>query len=212
MAEPAGCCWRFSRCRCGDGGRVKPRPAENRLSGGTRAGAAGPDLGAETDGVGAAAVVGFEDAVHDDKRVAGGGGGAGAGAAPEEIVDDRLDERLRDVGRWIERELLEAAGGFEADGLVLLSLQKGEFGQIWNPRAKFVRFVLRRAIRVRGVILMHRTARTLNPMLTERVRTTERVGFRRGAIHDKVLQIERENLSLFFRLRRVTRPADFRGG
>ena len=52
-----------------------------------------------------------------------------------------------------------------------------------------------------GVILMDRTRGTLDPMLAERVRATERVGFGRGAIHEKVLQVEGEHVGLLFRLR-----------
>src|SRR5688500_16145249 len=87
-------------------------------------------------------------------------------------------------------------------------------GSVVGESAKFVRLdtvFLDALVGVGRVIQMYRTGRAFHPMLAERVRTAERVGFRSCPIHDEILQIEREDFSLFPCLRRDERLECLRG-
>jgi hypothetical protein len=64
---------------------------------------------------------------------------------------------------------------------------------------------LRPLIGMGGVIGMNGAAAALDPMLAESVGTPEGVGFRRGPVHDQVLQIEREHFGLLLGLGRNQR-------
>lgn len=57
-------------------------------------------------------------------------------------------------------------------------------------------------IAVGCVVEMDRARRSLDVVLAERVCTPKSIGFRGGAIHHEILQIEGEDLCLFLRLRR----------
>ena len=74
-------------------------------------------------------------------------------------------------------------------------------GGVVRQRAKLVRFdpvFLDPLVGVRGVIEMHGARSTLDPVLAERVGTTQGVGFGCRAVHDKILEIQGEDLGLFF--------------
>ncbi len=79
--------------------------------------------------------------------------------------------------------------------------------------AKFMRpdaELLRALIGVRRVIQMDGACCAFHPMLAERVGTPQRVGFRRGPVHDEVLEVQGQHLGLFLGLRRNERLESLR--